>query len=133
MVTVTSHDAAGPANAYVTRATPLRLGLDTEAFHHSPSYAYGEPSAARIRGSSSTVERSRASSRAHRVTTATKARAAWTNGDVRGALVEASDAMDRAARGMSARGRVERRVVMLWGRGAAGRVGTRTSTPEDDE
>ena len=145
MVTVTSHDAAGPANAYVTRATPLRLGLDTEAFHHSPSYAYGEPSAARIRGSSSTVERSRASSRAmdkrmksstaeshaHRVTTATKARAAWTNGDVRGALVEASDAMDRAARGMSARGRVERRVVMLWGRGAAGRVGTRSSTPEE--
>ena len=101
MVTVTSHDAAGPANAYVTRATPLRLGLDTAAFHHSPSYAYGEPSAA------------------------------WTNADVRGALVEASDAMDRAARGMSARVRVERRVVMLWGRGASGRVGTRSSTPEE--
>ena len=78
-----------------------------------------ERSRASSRAMDKRMKSSTAESHAYKVTTATKARAACANADVRGALVEASDETDRAARGMSARGRVERRVVMLWGRGAA--------------
>lgn len=71
------------------------------------------------------------------MTAATNARAACVSTDVvaRGALVDASDETERAARAMKATGRVERRGIIvargaLWGRDA---VGTRFRKTRDDE